>query len=61
MANPFFLDMAIIFLAMNDLEIDADEDGLVELTLSVACGNSGKPEIAEFFRSRAHPASAENV
>lgn len=45
---------AIIFLAMNDVEIDADEDGLVELTLSVACGNSGKKEIAEFFRTRAH-------
>ena len=45
---------AIIFLAMNDLEIEADEVGLVELTLSVACGNAGKSEIAEFFRSRAH-------
>ena len=47
---------AIIFLAMNDIEIDADEEGLVELTLAVACGNAGKPQIAEFFRSRAHPA-----
>ncbi len=47
---------AIIFLAMNDIEIDADEDGLVDLTLSVASGNSGKREIAEFFRTRAHPA-----
>jgi death on curing protein len=47
---------AIIFLAMNDIEIDADEDGLVHLTLSVACGSSGKPEITEFFRARAHPA-----
>ena len=51
---------AIIFLAMNDIEIDADEDGLVALTLSVACGQSGKPEIAEFFRSRAHPAPPAN-
>ena len=47
---------AIVFLAMNDLEVDADENGLVTLTLSVACGTAGKPEIAEFFRSRAHPA-----
>jgi death on curing protein len=46
---------AIIFLAMNDIEIDADEEGLVELTLPVACGNAGKPQIAEFFRLRAHP------
>ena len=43
---------AIIFLAMNDQEIEADEVGLVELTLSVACGNAGKPEIAKFFRAR---------
>jgi prophage maintenance system killer protein len=35
-----------------DMEIDNDEDGLVELTLSVAQGQSGKTEIAEFFRSR---------
>ena len=44
---------AIVFLAMNGVQIEADEDGLVELTLSVACGQSGKPEIAEFFRIRA--------
>ena len=44
---------AIIFLAMNGVEIEADEDGLVELTLSVATGKTGKTEIAEFFRSHA--------
>jgi death on curing protein len=44
---------AIVFLAMNDIQIEADEDGLVDLTLSVAGGQSGKPEIAEFFRARA--------
>lgn len=44
---------AIVFLAVNDVWIEADEEGLVELTLSVACGQSGKPEIAEFFRTRA--------
>lgn len=43
---------AIVFLAMNDVQIEADEDGLVDLTLSVARGQSGKPEIAEFFRTR---------
>jgi death on curing protein len=42
---------AIVFLAMNDIQIEADEDGLVDLTLSVAGGQSGKPEIAEFFRA----------
>ena len=50
---------AIIFLAMNDVEIDGDEDGLVELTLSVACGQSHKPQIASFFRDRSrHPPHA---
>ena len=44
---------AIIFLAMNDVAIEADEEGLVELTLSVATGQAGKAEIAEFFRTRA--------
>lgn len=42
----------IVFLAMNGVQIEADEDGLVDLTLSVARGESGKPEIAEFFRAR---------
>jgi len=45
---------AIIFLAMNEWELEADEDGLVEMTLSVACGTVDKTEIAEFFRYRAH-------
>jgi death on curing protein len=48
---------AIIFLAMNGIEIEADEDGLVELTLAVAEGQAGKREIAEFFKSKAHPPS----
>ncbi|MBN1909012.1 MAG: type II toxin-antitoxin system death-on-curing family toxin [Pirellulales bacterium] len=45
---------AIVFLALNDVEIDNDEQGLVDLTLAVATGQAGKPEIAEFFRSHAH-------
>lgn len=48
---------AIIFLAMNGIEIEADEDGLVALTLAVAEGQAGKSEIADFFRSKAHPPS----
>lgn len=43
---------AIIFLSMNDVEIDADEDGLVDLTLATASGDCGKARIADFFRSR---------
>jgi death-on-curing protein len=43
---------AIVFLALNNIQIDNDEQGLVDLTLSVATGEAGKAEIAEFFRSR---------
>lgn len=43
---------AIVFLALNDVQLKADEDGLVELTLSVARGEASKPRIAEFFRER---------
>ncbi len=45
---------AIIFLAVNNIELDADEEGLVELTLGVAEGKIGKPQIADFFRRIAH-------
>lgn len=45
---------AIIFLDMNGIEIEADEEGLVALTLKVACGQAGKSEIAEFFRRLVH-------
>lgn len=44
---------SIIFLDLNGIEIAADEEGLVELTLRVAGGQASKQEIAEFFRSRA--------
>jgi len=45
---------AIIFLVMNGVEIEADEEGLVALTLAVARGEVRKSEIAVFFRQRAH-------
>jgi death on curing protein len=44
---------AIVFLALNEVEIEADEDGIVELTLAVAQGEVAKPQIAEFFRAHA--------
>jgi death-on-curing protein len=43
---------AIIFLELNGIEIEADEDGLVDISIAVASGTAYKPEIAEFFRSR---------
>jgi len=42
---------AIVFLAMNDIELIADEEALVELVLQIACGSVGKPEIADFLRT----------
>jgi death-on-curing protein len=42
---------AIIFLAMNDIVVDNDEEGLVTLTLAVATGKADKTNIAAFFRS----------
>ncbi len=41
---------AIIFLAINGIELQGDEEGLVDLTLAVAQGQAGKKQIAEFFR-----------
>jgi death-on-curing protein len=41
---------AIIFLAINGIEIQADEEGLVALTLAVAEGKAGKQQVADFFR-----------
>jgi death-on-curing protein len=43
---------AVIFLAMNDVEIEADEDGLVDLTLAVATGDADKQQIAAFFQAK---------
>jgi death-on-curing protein len=42
---------ALIFLAMNGVDVEADEDGLVEITLRAATGNADKRDIAAFFRS----------
>ncbi len=42
---------AIVFLAMNDIGLQGDEEGLVDITLAVATGQAGKTEAAEFFRS----------
>ena len=41
---------AIVFLDMNGIEIKADEEGLVKMTLAVAEGKAKKAEIAVFFR-----------
>jgi death-on-curing protein len=45
---------AIIFLFLNGIELEADEDGLVKLTLAVAQGQAEKQDVAAFFRRNAH-------
>ena len=43
---------AIVFLELNGVVIEADEEGLVDITIAVASGKAQKPEIAAFFRDR---------
>jgi len=45
---------ALVFLDLNGIEIDAPKGALYELTMAVATGQTGKAEIAEFFRSHTH-------
>jgi len=45
---------ALVFLDLNGIEIDAPKGSLYDLTMSVATGQAGKAEIAEFFRTHAH-------
>jgi death-on-curing protein len=46
---------AIIFLAMNEMELIVEEDALVDLVLQVACSTVGKTEIASFLKFHAQP------
>lgn len=47
------LASALTFLWMNDVEVEADEDALTDLVLSVAEGRTSKAEIAVFLQRRA--------
>jgi death on curing protein len=44
---------AVIFLDINGVSIEADEDGLVEITLATATGSASKTDIAAFFKAHA--------
>jgi death-on-curing protein len=41
---------ALVFLILNGIEIDVDEDNLVSLVILVAEGKIGKSEVALFFQ-----------
>jgi death-on-curing protein len=47
------LAVALAFLAMNDLAIEASDDGLVTLVLGVAEGQQSKAAVAMFLRNHA--------
>jgi death-on-curing protein len=42
---------AIVFLALNKIELDADEDEFEEMILQVAEGKAGKETVAAFLRN----------
>jgi len=46
---------ALFFLTLNGIEHDIDDDALESLVMSVACGETGKDEIAAFFRKHCPP------
>jgi death-on-curing protein len=51
------LAAAIAFLGLNDIWLESDPAELLEMALSVARGEIGKPEIAVFLRDRCVPLS----
>ena len=42
---------AIVFLALNDIDLNADEDEFEKMVLQVAEGKTGKETIATFLRN----------
>ena len=50
--KPVGLEAALIFLEVNDQSLNASDEELVDLVLKTTMGQVGKPEIAEFFRTR---------
>jgi len=47
--------VADVFLEMNDIDTDIDEDELAALVLDVAAGRADKEHVAAFFRERSRP------
>lgn len=43
---------ALVFLELNKISFEADEDELYALVIAVAEGRADKPQIANFFRKR---------
>lgn len=47
---------AYVFLAMNNMQLTAKQSAYADLVLSVACSETPKSAVAEFFRSNTAPA-----
>ncbi len=47
---------ALVFLQMNEVVVEADDDALVALVLDVAQGEADKLKIAAFFKANSRPA-----
>jgi death on curing protein len=45
---------ALVFLSLNDIEIDADEDSFEKMVLDVAASRADKSTVAGLFREYAH-------
>jgi prophage maintenance system killer protein len=48
--------LTLVFLALNDTRLTADNDTYADLVLTVACGETPKSAVAEFFRANTTPA-----
>jgi death on curing protein len=46
---------AYVFLALNNMRVTADQASYADLVLSVACGQTPKSAVAEFFRANTVP------
>jgi prophage maintenance system killer protein len=45
----------LVFLSLNDVEMEADEEDFERIVLSVAQGKTDKASVAEFFRKNSRP------
>lgn len=45
----------VMFIYLNDFDLDCDDDSLVDLTVGVARGNVTKSEVAVFLAARMQP------
>jgi hypothetical protein len=49
---------ALVFLSLNDIDIEAEEEAFEQAVLAVAEGKWGKADIAAFLRDHARPKSS---